>query len=43
MNETGCPSCNQPIPIVPTTQEGDWVNCPGCEADLQVVSLAPPG
>jgi lysine biosynthesis protein LysW len=41
VSEAVCPICQQAIQLAPNTQVGDWVNCPGCEADLQVASLSP--
>jgi lysine biosynthesis protein LysW len=36
-----CPGCRLSMELDRHIQAGDWVNCPRCEADLEVISLNP--
>ncbi len=36
-----CPGCRRSMEVDRHVEAGDWVNCPGCEADLEVISLNP--
>jgi lysine biosynthesis protein LysW len=36
-----CPGCRYPIELDRRIEAGEWVSCPRCEADLEVVSLHP--
>jgi alpha-aminoadipate carrier protein LysW len=37
-----CPGCSGRVEIGPRIRKGDWVTCPRCGADLEVISLDPP-
>jgi lysine biosynthesis protein LysW len=37
-----CPVCRRKIELEPQVEKGEWVSCPHCWADLEVVSLNPP-
>jgi lysine biosynthesis protein LysW len=36
-----CPDCDQKIVIGPKPKKGQWVSCPHCNADLEIISLSP--
>lgn len=36
-----CPDCGQKIVIGPKPKKGQWVSCPHCNADLEIVSIRP--
>lgn len=36
-----CPDCGQKIVIGPKPKKGQWVSCPHCNADLEIISLSP--
>lgn len=36
-----CPDCEQKIVIGPKPKKGQWVSCPHCNADLEIVSTSP--
>ena len=36
-----CPDCGQKIVIGPKPKKGQWVSCPHCNADLEIVSISP--
>ena len=37
-----CPGCKRTVDLESQIGKGDWVTCPQCEADLEVVCLDPP-
>jgi lysine biosynthesis protein LysW len=37
-----CPGCRRKIELEPHVERGEWVSCPHCWADLEVISLNPP-
>jgi len=37
-----CPGCRRKIELEPQVERGEWVSCPYCWADLEVISLNPP-
>jgi lysine biosynthesis protein LysW len=36
-----CPDCGQKIDIGPKPKKGQWVSCPHCNADLEIISTSP--
>jgi lysine biosynthesis protein LysW len=36
-----CPDCGQKIVIGPKPKKGQWVSCPHCNADLELISVSP--
>lgn len=36
-----CPDCGQKIVIGPKPKKGQWVSCPHCNADLELISISP--
>jgi len=36
-----CPDCGGKIVLGPKPKKGQWVSCPYCNADLEIVSLNP--
>lgn len=36
-----CPGCRRYMEVDRHIEVGDWVSCPGCDADLEVISLNP--
>jgi lysine biosynthesis protein LysW len=36
-----CPGCRRSMEVDPNLEVGEWVNCPSCDADLEVASLKP--
>ncbi|MDX1612978.1 MAG: hypothetical protein R3300_01635 [Candidatus Promineifilaceae bacterium] len=36
-----CPDCNQKIVLGPKPRKGQWVVCPHCNAELEIVSIRP--
>lgn len=36
-----CPGCRMSISVDPHIEAGEWVNCPRCKVDLEVISLNP--
>lgn len=36
-----CPDCGQKIVIGPKPKKGQWVSCPHCNADLEIISISP--
>lgn len=36
-----CPGCRRKVELDPQIEQGEWVNCPHCNADLEVISLRP--
>jgi len=36
-----CPDCGQKIVIGPKPKKGQWVSCPHCNADLEIISIRP--
>jgi alpha-aminoadipate/glutamate carrier protein LysW len=41
MAEAMCPDCGQPVEVGPKPKLGQWLTCPHCSADLEVVSVNP--
>jgi len=41
-SRTVCPGCKRKVDLEPQIRKGDWVTCPYCEADLEVMSQDPP-
>ena len=40
-SEAICPGCREKFEMKLNTRLGDWVECPHCEADLEVSNLCP--
>jgi lysine biosynthesis protein LysW len=36
-----CPDCGQKIDIGPKPKRGQWVSCPHCNADLEIINVTP--
>lgn len=36
-----CPDCGQKIVIGPKPKKGQWVSCPHCNADLEIINIRP--
>lgn len=43
MAKANCPGCRRSLHLDRHIDEGDYVNCPHCRADLEVISLHPLG
>ncbi|MCI0399497.1 MAG: hypothetical protein L0332_32200 [Chloroflexi bacterium] len=41
MTSALCPDCGRKIVVGPKPKKGQWVSCPHCNADLEIVSLSP--
>lgn len=41
MAKAFCPGCRQSVDMDPHVEVGEWVSCPRCEADLEVISRNP--
>ena len=41
MATTFCPDCGQKIDIGPKPKKGQWVSCPHCNADLEIIGISP--
>jgi lysine biosynthesis protein LysW len=41
MSSTLCPDCGGKIMLGPKPRKGQWIACPHCNADLEIVSLNP--
>ncbi|MGD0266907.1 MAG: lysine biosynthesis protein LysW [Candidatus Methylomirabilota bacterium] len=37
-----CTGCEAEIPLAPTTEIGEIIQCPDCGLDLEVISVHPP-
>lgn len=37
-----CPGCRRKIELEPKVERGEWVSCPHCWADLEIIGLNPP-
>jgi alpha-aminoadipate carrier protein LysW len=37
-----CTECEAVVPVDPTTEVGEIIQCPDCGMDLEVVSMHPP-
>jgi alpha-aminoadipate carrier protein LysW len=37
-----CTACEAEIPLDPTTEIGEIIQCPDCGLDLEVISVHPP-
>jgi|YelNatPaOPRAMG01_1025707.scaffolds.fasta_scaffold186577_2 alpha-aminoadipate carrier protein LysW len=41
MVTTSCPECGTTLDLEDPLQEGDWIICPQCQANLEVINLDP--
>ena len=37
-----CPACTFHVPLPPTLQEGEVMQCPDCGAEIKLVQVYPP-
>jgi len=37
-----CPGCRRKVELESQIEQGEWVTCPHCQADLEVIGLNPP-
>ena len=39
---SNCPACDAPISIAADARASEIITCPDCQAELEIVSVAPP-
>jgi hypothetical protein len=41
MNDAICPECGRTVTVDGKPYKGQWIACPHCSADLEVISVVP--